>query len=587
MSIPAAFRMFALGIIDTGTFAKLFTNDVINVSFQPRWTEYIDADLDQSPLYFYVDVTDTANGVQNTYANLQSPANSTTAYFFPLSVVGGGTLLRHVDGTLAADSGFTAQFTTNDPTFAPNQTIDQAFSVLADVNLEQLSAPYQLSSVVVTPGSSNPSLDQNILRLSRRTNVGSDGYAAQTIFNLPTNATLGVPTDSQGATRPSFLGALGQTSYDVTFGALSSPGSVPVKLQDGSTIFPATMPITVSLTNCPQAVLREVPTTTKDTADDMTTELDRRFYSNQTINPKTGGIYYNDPDTMHVTNPGWYEMAAFHYTDAAAFNQAHTNASFVGQGVNSGATVGPYYFPIGSTGNMDTASGAANPYHVVVHKLSVGGAEIIFNAPEVPDAGINETGDTIAGSVAPYNAPHTNDFAPGDKVTIAFTGMMKNLPFPGAQFQIKTQSGPSVNFANSNNYINSILAQVQVVPNPYIVTHIGQTSTDDAKLFFTRLPPRCTIEIYALDGTLVNTIEHIGYNSTTTTNETTAQTTTTYDYNTLSDQSSVETWNLLTSGRQRVGSQVLFARVIARDPNSNNEIGEITTKFAVVVGLSK
>ena len=312
---------------------------------------------------------------------------------------------------------------------------------------------------MVSPGSNNPSLDQNILRLSRRTNVGSDGYAAQTIFNLPTNNTLGVPADSQGATRPSFLGALGQTSYDVTFGALTGvPGPVPVKLLDGTkngtTIYPAVMPITVSLTNCPQAVLRPVPTTTKDTADDMTTELDRRFYSDQTI-AKSGNLHFDDPDTMHVPNPGWYEMAAFHYADAAAFNQAHTNASFCGQGANSGATVGSYYFPIGSAsnaeGNFDTASGATSPYHVVVHKLSVGGAEIIFNAPEVPDAGINETGDTIAGSVAPYNAPHTNDFAPGDKVTIAFTGMMKNLPFPGAQFQIKTQSGPSVNFANSNN----------------------------------------------------------------------------------------------------------------------------------------
>ncbi len=641
-----------LDIADTGIFAKLFTNDTINVSFQPRWTEYIA--VNQSPLIMYVDVTDNKNGIQNTYQNLQVPANNTIAYSFPVSLP--GTIVYHVDGTIAPDSVFAAQFTTDNSAFAPNQTIDQAFTVLADVNLEQLSGLYRLSSVVVTPGPSNPSLDQNILRLSRRTNYGSSNDTNQNIFNLPgdsaprppvflTTSSITLPgspitlgqtitriqpgtsndtvytlnkvtkvsvtfdstttpptpdttstTYSASAvynytaqsTRPSFLGSLGQTSYEVDFGQEINPGPVAIGLLSGDTIHPAVLPITVSIAGCPQSVLRPVSISHTDSTDNMTTELSAQFYSNQSINPTTGTLFFNDPDEMWVPNPGWYEMSAFHYTDAAAFDQPHTGAAFDGQGPSStGATVGPYYYPIGLPGNTD--NGALSPYHLVVHKLSVGGAEIIFNAPEISDQSINETGDSIAGSVPGHINPHMNDFMNGDKVTLSFTGVMKNLPFPGAKFTIKTDNGPGVNFANANNYVDSILAQVQVVPNPYIVTHLGQTSTDNAKLFFTRLPPRCTIQIYALDGTLINTIEHIGYVDSTIIpnplNPTVTQTV--YNYSQLSNQSSVETWNLLTSGQQRVGSQVLFARVVAKDPISGAEIGEVTTKFAVVVGLSK
>ncbi len=644
-----------LSIVDTGIFAKLFTNDTINVSFQPRWTEYTDNILDQSPMDMYVDVTDTKKGpdgnsqVNNTYATLQNPSKNTVAYYFPTSLP--GAITYHVDGSITPDSTFGAQFSTDNSAFAPNQSVDDAFKVLADVNFEELSAPYRLSKVTVQ-GAGDP----NILRLSHRTNNGSALDSSQNIFNLPGDSVqrpsillpaaqitvLGAPlapgdsvvrkqpgtpndtvyyltsivkadTNTSGdtigyiwkaatayyhyetnSTRPSFLGALGQVTYDVTFGALMNPGPVKVLMQNGDAIYPAAMPITVSVDGCPSSILRPV----KDTASDMTIENDWRFYSN-TLTSTTGQLFpaYNDPDTMKVPNPGWFEMSAYHYEDQAAPASPHTNATFdnfqetASGAVDSFATVGPYYFPINGPNNFDAN---ANSYTYTVHKLSVGGAEIMFNAPEIPDLAGNTTGDTIAGKITTYQGnttdhqnPHTNDFQPGDKIMLSFTGLAKNLPFPGAEFHIVTESGPKVDFANTSNYTDSMLQQVQVVPNPYIVTHIGQTSTDNAKLFFTRLPPRCTIEIYALDGTLVQTIEHIGYASTTTPNETTGLSTTTYDYSQLGDQSSTETWNLLTSGGQRVGSQVLFARVVAKDPNSGAETGEVTTKFAVVVGQSK
>jgi hypothetical protein len=623
-----------LNIVDTGIFEKLFTNDTVNVSFQPRWIEYADNVFETSPMLMYVDITDNKNGINNTYKTMQSAAASTVAYSFPLTLP--GAILYHVNGTYTADSTFGASFTTDDPTFEPNQTIDQAFNVLANVNLEQLSGLYRLSSVT-TSGTGDPL----ILRLSRRTNNGSSNDPNQNIYNLPSDSAPRPPVSlsarnitapgtplplgdtlvriqygttndtiytldsvehsdtnlvdgsitttyrsktpvyhyTANSTRPSFLGALGETAYEVDFLTPKNQNPISVAMLDGDTVKPQADSIIVRIPTCDSSILRIVPPDAADSAADMTVEFDHRFYSDQ---QQQAGIYYpvfDDPDSMHVPNPGWYEMAAFHYQDNVAFAQPHTGASYVGI-----STLGSYYYPIGAAGNQDKAGN----YQLTVHKLSVGGAELIFNAPEIPDAA-QVTGDTIAGNVTNHQSPHMNDFQPGDKVTLSFTGLVKNLPFPGAQFHIVTESGPKVDFANTNNYVDSVLAQVQVVPNPYIVTNLGQTSTDNAKIFFTRLPPRCTIEIYALDGTLVTTLEHRGYQSTIKqdTNDI-ALSDTSYNYNTLSNQTSVETWNLLTSGQQRVGSQVLFARVVAKDPNNNDaEIGEITTKFAIIVGLSK
>lgn len=651
-------RSIQLQVVDTGIFAKLFTNDTVNVSFQPRWIEYTDNVLNQSPMVMYVDITDTKNGVKNTYKNMQNPAANTIAYSFPLTLP--GTVILSVPGSYTPDSTFGVQFTTDNSAFQPNQTIDQAFTVLANVNLEQLNTPYRLSSVsVVAPSGA----DQDILRLSERTNNGATNDPSQNIFNLPAdNAprppdTLAVkqviiPVPQNGAdtsylirvddsgqsvtrtqlgmtnndtlftldkflrwvvdsttnpgtydttsavfqsnrpiyhftmpsTRPSFLGALGQTTYNVGFvKRIGPPGPVPIIMADGDTVYPAVDSIVVSLEACPQSVLRIIPPTGADSAAFYPIEADYHFYSHTTVQNGITYINFNDPDTMHVPDPGWYQMAAWHYQDDAAFDQPHTNWVFSQQGISG--TIGPYYFPIGTAQNDFGNTDKHGKHHLAVHRLSIAGAEIIFNAPEISDA--TTTGDTIGGVVPGHTNPHTADFQPGDSVLVSFTGLTKDLPFPGAQFSIKTESGSQVNFANTSNYVDSILSQVQVVPNPYIVTHLGQTSTDNAKLFFTRLPPRCTIEIYALDGTLVNTLEHYGYQVKSSASTTSPLTASSYDYSQLSDQSSVETWNILTSGQQRAGSQVLFARVVAKDPNSGAESGEVIVKFAIIVGLSK
>jgi hypothetical protein len=63
-------------------------------------------------------------------------------------------------------------------------------------------------------------------------------------------------------------------------------------------------------------------------------------------------------------------------------------------------------------------------------------------------------------------------------------------------------------------YARSHLDRIKVVPNPYVVTAVWEplnpytSGRGPRKVEFIHLPPRCTIRIYAVDGTLVKTIEH-------------------------------------------------------------------------------
>jgi len=554
-------RSIRLDVVDTGRFAKLFTNDEIYVSFQPRWNPYNHNYQNNSYLQLWVDITNKKNTINNTYKELHG-VDGKEAYFFPTTVTGSpapyqGAISVHVNGTVTCDSVFSQQFTTDVSRFAPNQTVAQTFRVLADVNFEQLCSPYRLGKVDLISSTSTKDIIHPSVRLVK--DPKKDFFSG----------------DTQN-TRPSYQGALGEVTYEVSFGNVINPGPYAISLtgDPAQVIHPRVLPVDVRVVGCVDAILRHV----QDSATDMQLEQDYTFAPDTLPGPRPS---YHDPDTMYVPNPGWFEVDAWHYADAEDFPNAHLSPTGpLSYGHGTGST-GAFYFPIGGGDNIDNSTGT-NLYHLVVHRLKVGGAEIILNAPEVND--VNTTGDPLGG----LKNPHMNDFQPGDKITLAFTGMMKNLPFPGTKFVIKTEGGSSVDPANASLYKGSVLDQVQVVPNPYIVTHEGQTSTDNAKLFFTRLPPRATIEIYALDGTLISTIEHTGYQSTVSQdpNDNT-KTVTTYDYAHLSDRSTVEEWNLLTSGKQRVGSQVLFARVVSKDPISNAVIGETTTKFAVVVGLSK
>jgi hypothetical protein len=97
---------------------------------------------------------------------------------------------------------------------------------------------------------------------------------------------------------------------------------------------------------------------------------------------------------------------------------------------------------------------------------------------------------------------------------------------------------------------NESLDKIQIVPNPYFVTHEAQQS--GRQLYFNYLPDECTIRIYTVALDLVKTIHHQG--------------------------GSREVWNLQTEGGQIVASQMLYAHI-------ETTYGKKTIKrFGVIVG---
>ncbi|MBP7508959.1 MAG: hypothetical protein KA807_14195 [Prolixibacteraceae bacterium] len=146
-----------------------------------------------------------------------------------------------------------------------------------------------------------------------------------------------------------------------------------------------------------------------------------------------------------------------------------------------------------------------------------------------------------------------DDFKAGDQVTLYSTGGAAGFPLPGAKVRFKVTN------AQPSSYTDKMMDQIKVVPNPYMISHQGQKSPYDAKIYFTKLPKRCTISIYTVMGDLVTTLEH---------DEASA----------YQDQESVEIWNLLSKNKQRVQSQTLVAIITTPD-------GAKTIKnFSVIVG---
>jgi hypothetical protein len=151
------------------------------------------------------------------------------------------------------------------------------------------------------------------------------------------------------------------------------------------------------------------------------------------------------------------------------------------------------------------------------------------------------------------------DFKAGDKVDLKTFGGALGLPVPGAKVRFKV----SATSADEETYTSELLNQVSIVPNPYYISHQGQKSPYDAKLYFTRLPKSCTIDIYTANGDLVRSIQHDELKSF------------------APDKVSIDTWDLLSSNQQRVKSQIFVA--IIRTPDG----AETVKEFSVVVGSTR
>ena len=162
-----------------------------------------------------------------------------------------------------------------------------------------------------------------------------------------------------------------------------------------------------------------------------------------------------------------------------------------------------------------------------------------------------------------YIRDANGEISAGDVFTVEMGGV--SAPQDGDEFLLKTQ-GETLAAEN----IEAALGQIRVVPNPYFVTNRAVTAEGTDKIFFTHLPPRCTIRVYTLVGELVREIRH---ESTTRFNpdERLAQ----------GDKGGTAEFALLNRYNQALASGVYIYHVEAQD-ESNAVIGNKIGRFAII-----
>lgn len=202
------------------------------------------------------------------------------------------------------------------------------------------------------------------------------------------------------------------------------------------------------------------------------------------------------------------------------------------------------------------------------HVITIAGAQFCIDYSRFGGRSTIPTFRSIPGDVAfhgkvgtPDPAMPTQDFKAGDKVRFYTFGGA--LGFPLDHTKAFAKIGAAAPEVAKRPYTSEEMEQIQVVPNPYYVTHEGIASSFQGKLYFTRLPSHCTIRIYTTAGELVNTFEH---------NEQTSEDPSTY---------ATHVWDLLSKNRQRITSQTLVAKIETPDGST------VVRKFTVVVGPAR
>ena len=155
------------------------------------------------------------------------------------------------------------------------------------------------------------------------------------------------------------------------------------------------------------------------------------------------------------------------------------------------------------------------------------------------------------------------EISAGDAFTVEMEGV--SAPQDGDEVFLNTK-GETLAAEN----IENDLGKIRVVPNPYFVTNRAVISEGTDKIFFTHLPPRCSIRIYTLAGELVQTIEHIS----------------TAPYNpdvrlAQGDKGGTASFELLNRYNQALASGVYIYHVEARD-ESDTVVGNKIGRFSII-----
>ena len=162
-----------------------------------------------------------------------------------------------------------------------------------------------------------------------------------------------------------------------------------------------------------------------------------------------------------------------------------------------------------------------------------------------------------------YIRDPNQEISAGDVFTVEMGGI--SAPRDGDEFLLTTKE-ETLDAAN----IEADLGKIRVVPNPYFVTNRAVLSEGTDKIFFTHLPPHCTIRIYTLAGELVWTIEH--------------ESTELYspdDRSSQGDKGGTASFELLNRYNQALASGIYIYHVEARD-ESDTVVGNKIGRFAII-----
>ena len=162
-----------------------------------------------------------------------------------------------------------------------------------------------------------------------------------------------------------------------------------------------------------------------------------------------------------------------------------------------------------------------------------------------------------------YIKDPNQEISAGDVFMVDMGGI--SAPREGDELLLTTQG---VSLAAEDIKVD--LDRIRVVPNPYFITNRAVTAEGTDKIFFTRLPPRCTIRIYTLVGELVREIEHESF-APFNADDRLAQ----------GDKGGTETFDLLNLYNQALASGVYIYHVEARD-DSNDVIGNKIGRFSII-----
>ncbi len=162
-----------------------------------------------------------------------------------------------------------------------------------------------------------------------------------------------------------------------------------------------------------------------------------------------------------------------------------------------------------------------------------------------------------------YIRDPNQEISAGDVFTVEMGGV--SAPQDGDEFLLTTKEET----ADADN-IEADLGKIRVVPNPYFVTNRAVTSEGTDKVFFTHLPPKCSIRIYTLAGELVRTIEHISTEPYSPD-----------DRSSQGDKGGTASFELLNRYNQALASGVYIFHVEARD-ESDAVVGNKIGRFAII-----